>query len=153
MMQVERTFHVGLIYSLMTLPEIWATVAEDGQDPMQYVPDFQGTCWLVMRVGGEPVALYAFEKVNGITVEIHAQVLPQYRKQYSMASGRKAIEWIWENAPWCRKIIAWVPELYPNVRDFAVANGFKIEGNSAQSYLKNDTVYDQWLLGLMRGKG
>jgi hypothetical protein len=155
MIKIARTFDTDLIYGIMTQPDLWATVAEDGQDVMSYAPDLDTECWVLMTTpeDNDPVALYVFKRVNSVMIEIHAQVLPQHRKQYSMETGRRAIEWIWANVPWCEKVIAWVPTLYPNVRDFTLANGFEIEGINTQSYRKHGKTHDQWLLGLTRGKG
>lgn len=152
MIRAVRTFDVGLVYQIMTSPEIWAVVAEDGQDAMTYTPDVTSACYLAVYADESLVALYIFRRINGVTLEGHAQVLPQYRKRYSIATGEKVLEWVWANAPWCHKINAWVPTIYPNVRDFAERLGFQQEGINSQSYLKNGTLHDRWLLGLTRSE-
>lgn len=151
-MKITRTFDVDLAYAIATTPDIWDTIAEDGQDPAGYVPDVESACYLVVREDGKLIGLYIFRRVNAITTEIHPMVLPKHRKQYSIAASKAVIAWFWENAPWCQKIIGWVPTLYPNVRKHGEAVGFELEGTNVQSYMKGGEVYDQWLLGLMRGE-
>lgn len=146
---VRRTYDPQTVREIMIEPSMWATIAEDGQDPGEYSPDMKGTCWLVMRDGDELIALYALDQVNGVMLEIHAQVLHQHRKEYSGATGKAVLQWIVENTD-VAKIIAWVPEIYPNVRDFTVSQGFQIEGTNRKSYLKNGELHDQWLLGITR---
>lgn len=150
-MKTERTHDVALVKSVMTLPEIFDTVAEDGQDPAAYAPDVVGEIWLAMRANdGDLIGLYNVHAVNAITVEIHAQVLPEQRKEYSRATGLAALRWIRVNLPDCHKVIATVPALYPNVKKFTMSFGFQPEGVNRASYLKGGKIYDQWLLGITR---
>ena len=146
---VQRTNDADIVRAVMTHPDMWATVAEDGHDPDDYTPDMTGACWLVMRDGDTLIALYSLDQINAVTLEIHAQVLPKHRKEYSRATGKAALQWIVEHTD-CQKVIAWVPALYPNVRDFTVSQGFQIEGVSRKSYLKNGELHDLTLLGITR---
>jgi hypothetical protein len=147
-----RTFDDEGLRRAMVDPDMWATVAEDGHDPANYKPDVVAECWLAMQVDGNVVAYYQLESRNTVTLEIHAQVLPEFRKEYSKATGEAALKWILENAPECQKVIAWVPSKYPNVRDFTLQFGFKVEGTNRKSYLKDGQLWDQWLLGITRGE-
>lgn len=144
-----RTYDPLRVREFMTRPEIWATVAEDGQDPGDYVPDVRGEVWLVMQAEGELIGLYHLRRINAVTLEIHAQVALEYRKRYSEATGKAALRWILDNTQ-IAKVIAWVPEIYPNVRDFTVSQGFQVEGANRKSYLKHEKLHDQTLLGITR---
>jgi len=148
-LNVKRTYDPQTVREVMTHPAMWETVAEDGQDPGEYTPDTVGDCWLAMRVEGELIALYALDAINAVTLEIHAQVVPKHRKQYSGATGKAALQWILDNTD-AMKVIAWVPEIYPNVRDFTVSQGFQIEGVNRKSYLKHGKLHDLTLLGITR---
>ena len=147
---IRRTWNPYLIGSIMLHPDIWATVAEDGQDPGDFNPDPEHDAWLVVSVDHIEIGIFHLPRFNGVTLEIHAQVLPEYRKEYSKASGRAALNWIYDNVTWCKKVIAWVPTTYPNVKNYARSMGFKTEGKSRESYLKNGELVDQWLLGITR---
>lgn len=146
-MIAERTFDADLIKSVLLRQEIRATIAEDGVD--EFEPDLDGDIWLAM-VKGEVIGVYQLERVNAIMLQIHANVLPEYRKRYSKETGRAALDWILENLPEIHKIVAYIPVLYPNVRDFTASFGFHIEGVLTQSYLKNGGFHDQWVMGVTR---
>lgn len=149
-MIIERTFDVGLIHRIMTDPEMWATVAEDGQHPMDYLPNVQGEAWLLAYDEQAVYGVYRVHAVNSVTCEIHAQVVPQHREKHALETGRLALEWIYNNAPQYQKVVCWVPAIYPNVRGFAEKFGFKLEGTNTESYIKNGRLQDQWLLGIKR---
>lgn len=151
-MIVDRTFDQLLVWQLMTQPEMWATVAEDGHQPMDYLPDVQGEAWLLMYGEGEVYGVYRVHAMNSVTCEIHAQVVPKHRNEHALETGRLALKWIYDNAPQYEKVICWVPEIYPNVRGFAEKFGFKLEGTNRDSYLKNGQLHDQWLLGIKRSE-
>ena len=149
-MIVERTQDPELIKCVFSNPQIFATVAEDGQSATDIEPDMNRNIWLVMKDGSDVVALYQVERLNGITAQIHANVLPQYRKIRSKETGRLALDWVMEHLPDIHKLIAVVPVIYPNVRDFTCSFGFREEGLNRESYLKNGEIHDQWILGITR---
>jgi RimJ/RimL family protein N-acetyltransferase len=149
-MRVERTVDAELIHSIMTEPEMWATVAEDGQEPRFYSPEVYREAWLLMTVKDEPVAVYRLHAINGVTCEIHAQVIPKHRERYAHRTGLEALRWLYEEAPMYQKVVCWVPDVYPNVRAFSEKFGFKLEGTNRASYLKHGQLRDMWLLGMTR---
>ncbi len=150
-MKATRTYNTDLVRQIMLRPEIFATCSEDGQDPADYQPDLAASCWLVMTAPDDVlVGLYVLHQRNAVTLEIHAHVLPEHRKVYSESTGRAALAWVLEHVPDCQKIIAHVPALYPNVRDFALRQGFHNEGTNRKSFLKGGKLYDQWHLGVTR---
>lgn len=145
-----RTYSVPDVCRIMTQPSLWATAAEDGQDPDKFKPDLNGDCWLRLEADGEAIGLYQLQMRNSVLVEIHANIMPKYRKEHSEETGHAVLRWIVEEVPDCRKIIAWVPKLYPNVRDFTLQFGFRVEGVNRLSYRKNGKLHDQWLLGITK---
>lgn len=143
-----RTYSALEVRRIMTYPSMWETVAEDGQDPATFQPDVDDEIWLSIRADDKPIGLYQLQKRNAVTVEIHANMLPKYRKRHSDASGKAALRWVREELPDIRKVIAWVPMLYMNVRAFCEKQGFRLEGTNRASYLKNGRLHDQYLLGI-----
>lgn len=146
----RRTYDAALIRSIMTRPDMWRTVAEDGQTVAEYHPDVTCVCWLRVEADGETVGLYSFNAHNSVTVEIHANILPEFRAVCSRESGLEALRWIYENAPEYKKIISQIPVIYENVKRFTLGFGFIVEGRNRASYLKNGALHDQWLLGVTR---
>lgn len=149
-MKAYRIYDAALVKRIMTLPEIWETIAEDGQDPDKYDCDVDGECWLLMVDGDDVVGLYNIHGINSIQCQIHAHVLPEHRKKHSYETGVLALKWLHENEPSYQKLIAFVPVIYENVKKFTCQFGFQVEGLNRKSYLKNGKVVDQYLLGITR---
>lgn len=132
----------------LLLAQVGEVVAEDGQSIADAEIDTERNGWLEVIAGPETLAVYKLAPLNGVTVEIHVNVLPMYRHKRH-ATCRAAFRWLLENTEY-QKVIAWVPCIHRHIRRFAVEMGMAVEGNSAQSYLKNGALHDQWLLGITR---
>ena len=147
-----RTYDPDLVRSVMMRPEIWATAAEDGQLAEDHIANVDDTCWLAMWAEGQLIGLYNLHAHNSVTVEIHAHVLPDYRKRFSHDTGVAALQWLMENAAQYKKVVAQVPVIYENVKKFTCSFGFKVEGVNRLSYEKNGELVDQWLLGITQSE-
>lgn len=148
---VSECTDVDAIKDVFTHPEIWATIAEDNQYPEDFEVDLTKELYMACLVNGEIIGFYAFAVVNGIELDIHAQILPKFRKKYSLASGKAILDWFFHYAPEkYQKLTAQIPFKYPNVKDFALRIGFQHEGVNRKSYKKDGVIYDQWHLGITR---
>lgn len=150
MIKATRTYDHELIKSIMTSRGLWETVAEDGHLPDDFTCDTDSECWLLMTSGDDVVGLYNIHGINAVTCEIHAQVIPKHRERHSYGTGRAALEWIFNEAPEYKKVIAQIPVVFENVKNFTCQFGFQVEGVNRLSYLKDGAVVDQWLLGMTR---
>lgn len=151
MITVERTYDVALINKIMFDPAIWDCIAEDGQIQDDFEPDVDNECWLLMAVDHAPIALYNIHALNTVTAQIHAHVLPEYRKQHSKETGKLALQYILKNSDY-QKIVAVIPETYENVKKFTLSFGFVEEGVSRKSIMKGGKLLDQWILGATRSE-
>ncbi len=144
-MKLERTYNSDIIKSIVA--EMWDCVCEDGHTLEDFDPKPNLNCWIKMGDYG----LYCLHPHNKSTLEIHAFILPIHREAHSLDTGREILKWILAEAPeQYQKVIAQVPRLYPNVRNFCIKNGFTLEGVNRLSHKKNDVLVDQWLLGITR---
>jgi hypothetical protein len=144
--KLTQTQDIDDIKSILCHPEIYDRIAEDGMPSVEeYEPELDGVI-CIMDEGKKGVML--FHWVNGITLECHVQVLPKYRNE-AHKFGQLALEWMWDNTK-ATKVVAQIPELYPDVVKFAYNNGFQREGINESSYLKNGQIYSQVYLGLIR---
>ena len=148
-MKLERTFNIDDVKSVIFQPDIFKTIAEDGQTESDVKIDIKGDCWVAVRVNETIVGVYLLHPHNSITLEIHAHILPEFRKKHSIQSGRKVLEWFVNNCDYL-KLIAQVPDIYENVKQFCLANNFKVEGVNRKSYKKDGEVMDSTLLGITR---
>ena len=149
-LEARRVYNPRLIKDIITCPTMWRTVAEDGQDPESYQPDLEKGCWLLIQGNRGTVALYNFRAENSVTVEAHTHTVLSARREYRHAGAYAALRWLYDNAPFYKKMNIQIPVIHKNVRRFAREVGFKDEGINRASYLKNGAVHDQWRLGLTR---
>ncbi len=146
-----RTYDEQIIKSILFCPEIFKTIAEDGFLKENFELDCIGDCWLLMSNDDKTIGLYHLHPRNSVTLEIHAHVLPEHRKQHSKETGLAALQWILDYAPdHYQKVIAQIPVIYENVKKFTCSFGFVEEGLNRLSYIKNGEIVDQWLLGITR---
>lgn len=131
--------------TVLETPAIFETISEDG---MTEVPLPDGPIYLCGYVP-ELVGCFILHKQSKATVECHVQVLPEHRKERAEEFGRAVIEWTWENTG-AVKIVAQIPEIYPNVLRFAQSMGFQLEGINTKSHIKGGVLHDQWYVGLRR---
>jgi RimJ/RimL family protein N-acetyltransferase len=147
-MIAQRTHDHDLIKSILFHPEIWKTIAEDGQDQTFFDIDTNKNCFVEIKEK-ETIGLYILHAHNSATLEIHAHILPEHRQKHSIESGRIILKWILDNTGY-HKVIAQVPEIYPNVKKFCINNNFKVEGVNRKCYWKDGKLIDQWLLGITK---
>lgn len=150
----ERTYDKDIVLGIMLRDDIWATVAEDGIEKSDYAVDFDRECWLIMRSdSGDIVGAFSFKVMNGTTLQIHAQVLPECRKDYAKDCGLAALKWFLSSAPICyQKLVAEIPIIYQNVISFTESFGFIREGTNRLSYSKGGIIVNQILLGITRSE-
>lgn len=150
-MIVERTYNEEFVRCFITLPEIFDTVSEDGQAPIDFLPDVHNDYWIVVSDGDDIVGLYFLHAVNTVTLMIHAQILTRYRKEYSKKAGTEVYKWILENIPLAyQKLVTSVPSIYGNVIKYVKYFGFKHEGTNRKSYLKGGEIIDMENYGITR---
>lgn len=148
-MLVERCYDMDVVRAILTHPDIYDRIAEDGTLPREeYIPDIVGAAYIIGLQDSIPFAVMIYHPINGVTWECHVQVLPDFRKEFADEFSQKALQWAWDMG--VNKIVAQIPFLYPNVKDFGLRHGFEIEGINRQSYLKNGQIHDQWYLGIVR---
>ena len=80
----------------------------------------------------------------------HVQIIPEYRKEHSKEFGAKGMQWLWANTDY-ETLVASIPEIYPNVVRYAVAQGFELIGTMEQAYKNNGIICNRLLLAVKRG--
>lgn len=143
-MIVERVYELDRIYKVLKDPEIFARIAEDNIS----IEDYKAPEDVIYIMDQLDTCLMIYHWRNQATLECHVHVLKNSRLN-ALAFGQSALDWAWDNTD-AMKIIAEIPEIYPDVLKFALKNGFEIEGLNKSSYLKGGELYSQTYLGLMR---
>ena len=148
-MLVARCYDIDVVRAILTHPAIYECISEDGTPSREdFIPPMIGAAYVVGIVGAEPIGIVMFHPINVITWECHVQVLPEYREDHADEFAEKAVGWAWDMG--VQKLVAQIPFLYPNVRDFGLRHGFQVEGINRRSYLKKGQLHDQWYMGLVR---
>lgn len=147
---IDRTYDINLIRNVVLRPEIWETIAEDGHSPYDYHPDLQRNCFLHVWEDEKTIGLFEFKPVNAVTIDVHPYILPEFRGKKANEAGKLHLEWVYDNLPHCNKIIGNIPTLYKNVKIYSLMLGYREEGYSTASYLKNGEIHDRWYLGITR---
>lgn len=140
---------VRLIKAFLRLPEIWETI---GEDEPELSIDLENEFYLGMFVDSRLIGIYVLESRSSVCLQIHANVLKDYRRQYSKKTGEAALSFIINQIPSCKKVVARIPSLYKNVYEFTKSFGFKDEGLNRLSYKKNGGLWDVHQLGITRSE-
>ncbi len=127
-------------------PEIIDTISED--DGELDMPEKEHI-YLCGYDHDHLVGCFIMHKQNKTTIECHVQVIPKYRVKMADEFGDAVIQWMWDHTD-AEKCVAQIPFKYPNVKEFALARGFKVEGINRGSYRKNGELFDQWYMGIRR---
>ena len=120
-----------------TISELWDEISEDNAPP--YVPDIVNEYYIAVFHEKDFIGMYRFNQLNSVLWEGHAFILPKYR-EHAVESGKAIQKWIVDNLKDAKKVIANVPECFPNVIGFLKKMGFKEQGYSSDSYTKNGIV-------------
>lgn len=141
-MRLERLYDVALCQEVVH--DLWDTVSEDGVE-QPYWPDVVNEYWIGIYEDGLS-GIYRIHAINGVTWQIHALMI---ERTNAKKSGKAILEWFY-NMNIGHKLIAEIPVIYPNVYHFTKNQGFKDEGVSRASFLKNGNIVDQNRLGITR---
>ena len=125
---------------------VYSRISEDGAATIdEYDPPMSALYLTDDNLSG----LMIFHPINAASYETHIQMID---KTKAMEFGQSCLKWFWKHSE-AIKIVAQIPEIYPDVCRFAEKNGFEKEGINRASYLKNGGVFNQIYYGLSRPGG
>jgi hypothetical protein len=150
---IEQVWDEELIYSVLRDERIWPTISNDGDTPEKFTVDVDADDFFFLAVAKENVCIgiYILHPFNNCTMEIHANILPEFREANANESAQKILEWFDKHMDekW-QKIMCRIPSLYPQVYHFTLNRGFTDEGRLVNAFRKNDELHDVHILGLER---
>ena len=129
----KRLLDYGVVTA--TISELWDEIAEDDAPP--YQPDIVNEYYVGIFADGEYIGMYRLHQLKSVLWEGHAFII---NREHSDGSGDAIKQWIVENLEGAKKVIAHVPECFPNVKGFLEKMGFVEQGYSSDSYTKNGVV-------------
>ena len=143
----QKTEDIEEIKSVLGHPVILEAISEDGAKLKDI--DVKNETWVSIKKKDITIGIYNLVPLNAITMEVHAHVLPEYRKEYSMRTSRIFYKWFLENTDRL-KLIAIVPFFHKNVQNFLISNKFTVEGINRKSFRRNNEIMDQIMFGITR---
>ena len=136
-MIVTATTNLADIKAVLCNPSIYDTITDDNSPNSEdFEPPINDN---YLYIGG-----YVNNKIIGLMVyheyldgnECHVQVIPEHRKEHAKEFGEQSL---------ChrgtRPLYAEIPDLYTNVLDFALLNGFKLIKRIDSGFIKNGKNY------------
>lgn len=143
-MRITSTKDKSRIAKVTKHQEIWPRISEDGMTDFHVDPDH------LYLMDDDDIGLFVVHSINSVLFEVHIQVIPEARHS-AMEFLVKVLAYVWENTN-AQKLMAMIPEIYPDVIRFAIKGGFHVEGYSRNSYQKDGRLIDQTYVGLERPK-
>ena len=142
-MEVKPTTDKEVIKSVLCNEWIYSRISEDGAPSIEeYDPPMD----VLYLTDSDLSGIMIFHPVNAASYEMHIQMID---KSKAMEFCQSCVKWFWNNSE-AIKIIAQIPEIYPDVCRFAEKNGFIKEGVNRSSYRKNGEIYSQVYYGIIR---
>ena len=149
MYSYKRLTNKKIIRKILTNPEIWDRICEDGQDSKHYNPPMNKNChWVGLYHNNILLGIGWLHPHNSVTAVCHVNVLKEHRI-HSLGAGMMAISYVVTETDYT-KFIAEVGEIHKDVLGFMNKIGFEREGVNKASLLKNNKLVDQIYFGSNR---
>lgn len=123
---------------ILSNPTIAKDIYEDGSHDI--IPNVVDEYWVGIRQYDLTFACYRIHQMTSVMWQIHARVIPQYRKPYSRKASCLALKWCAENIKGIRTITCMVPKCHRDVMLFVRRIGFHFCGTIQDSYVKNQLL-------------
>lgn len=151
MITLEVTEDMVLIKNLLTIPELWERISEDGATKEEYSPECnESHIWILIKDDEKIIGAIYLHKQTSVSIQFHPSFLKKHRNK-KHETMNIFYKWFLENVDYnVNKINVNIPMCFPFVIKFAEDVGFKKEGVNYQSYMKNGIYQDLQNLGITR---
>lgn len=150
-MDIRRSYDPAEIKRVLTTPGLWECISWGADAESFDPPILDELIYLVAEVDGEAKGLFFIHPHSPVTAKVHVNMLPDCRGHEASEAGRLFLAWAHNHTDY-QKLIAEIPEVFPNVRAFAERMGFEVEGVNRKSYPLNGKLVDQWHMGITRSE-
>jgi RimJ/RimL family protein N-acetyltransferase len=132
--------------------ELWERVSEDGRKRPDKINTNNGMWFTAIADTGETVGVVWLHSVNQATMEVHINILEQYRRQHAFSVGRRILENFCMFCGWgtINKLICHIPAYHIDVCKFTEKFGFIHEGTRTEAFLKHGKYHDVICYGLTK---
>ncbi len=144
-MIVERTLDVGLCLEVLTDKDIFDSISEDTATIEDLRVDVIADYWLKIEVDNLLIGVVQFKRMFNKCFDSHIHILKEHRKEYSVMSGEKILEWCDENIKGSL-LYTNVPCFCHNVKRFLINFNFTEQGVLPKAWFKNGKMNDMTIL-------
>ncbi len=150
-LQIWRIFDMDRIRQIMTAPEVYRHISDDGSPaPEDFQPiESDKVLYLAIEPEGQTVqGIFMCVPHNSICLEVHTCLTsPLFGR--STEAALASLEWVWKNTGF-QRIFTNVP-IYNSLAHRLARNvGMILFGVNQRSFLKDGKLHDQLMLGLNR---
>lgn len=149
--KLRETWDYEFITELLKDDELWPRISEDGIHKSAWEAPQDSVHYLLCMSEDGTAGLFVVHPLNATALEVHINILQQFRQRHAYDCGKAFVEWFVNRAPEnFHKVIAQVPVIYPEVAKFTQKFGFLDEGLNRKSIMKQGELIDQHYYGLTR---
>ncbi len=141
---VARTLDVGLCLSVLTMPDIFDSISEDGATFNDLKVDVVDQYWLSVFDKGLLLGVVQFKPTTSSCYESHIHIIKKHRKKYAKEAGGAILEWCKENLK--GTLYAHTPSYCKNVIEFLHAFDFRDTGLIPSAWKKSGKLNDLVIL-------
>jgi hypothetical protein len=150
-MKVQRIYNAELVGNILALPEVQEKLVEDNE-PLgpDFVPDLDNAVVIAMLSHDNVHGIVIGRLLSANVLEATFALVPEFvGSKDNVPLARGAITELFEHSI-ARKITSTIPTADTETLRFMQRVGFKREGVSKASFLRNGTMIDQYYVGLTR---
>lgn len=148
-MELKELNDLNLINEIILDPFVQDDIADDSSMGVSILEIPNHVQFMGVYDNNILCGLYMLIPQNCATVEVHTCLLPLLRGRKAIRAGRLIIQYMFDRY---KKIISWIPVDNKKAELYSKLLGFKIEGISRESYLKNGKLQDMKLVGITIGE-
>lgn len=147
---IERTFDTELVRSILG-DEILRERGGKYVPLNAYDPELQKEMiYLSVKRNDEVIGIILYHVFNHpICWQIHVNYLPEHWGSGLSVFTRASIQWMFDNTD-CQKVVALIPDCYPEVIRHSEKVGLSTEGYIRDSIMINDKLENQVLMGVSK---
>lgn len=123
---------------ILSNPAIANAIYEDGSHDI--IPNVVDEYWIGIKQDNKTFACFRVHQMTSVMWQIHARVIPQYRREYSRRAAYLALKWSADNIKSLRTVVCMVPKCHRDVALFVRRVGFNFCGTIQESYKKNNIL-------------
>lgn len=143
-LEIVRTTDFTVPLRIVHSPGLKDVVFEDSVQ--SFIPDVVNEYWLAVLVNEKLAGCYRLHKLSAVMWQLHAYMLPKYRKEYSIDATTQVLAWAYSHIDKLSAVVAYAPVCFPNVVAHALKVGFMEVGTLEKAYLRKGECTDMLVL-------